>query len=336
MIPVRLCMWGMTHTLGVQGGGTPRANPAPMGPAAFLSLAAGMDLGGVEITPEFVSPKLVPSELQAYRADADGRGLGITVCAPGLDAPRPADGLRLALEAAGHLGARHVRTTLSKILCGERKLVGGLGGWRSLLRDAAKILREVAPEAESRGMRIAVENHQDATSWDLLELAEAAGSPAVGVTLDTGNPLAVGEDIMRFARRVLPRLVNVHLKDYRMFATASGYRLVRCPLGEGIVPFPELLALFSAEAPGATLSLELAALDNRHIRALEDDWWEGIGPRDAREFLPVLKLMRERAETGEYRTPWELGRDAELTGYEMDQVTRSARYLRTQVAGMGA
>ena len=41
--------------------------------------------------------------------------------------------------------------------------------------------------------RHAVENHQDGASDDFLWLAEQVQfSPAFGVTLDTGNPLAVG------------------------------------------------------------------------------------------------------------------------------------------------
>jgi len=321
-------MWGMTYTLGVQGTGTPRRHPAPLGADAFLDLAASLGLGRVELTAEYVDPALAPARLAAFRARAEAAGVAITLSGPGLDADGSAAALRRAFGAAEALGARHVRTTLSGILCGERRLLGGLGGWRAHLARMAGILREVAPEAERRGLRLAIENHQDATSWDLLELCEAAGSAAVGVNLDTGNPLAVGEDILAFARRILPRLVNVHLKDYRMFATGSGYRLVRCALGEGIVPFKELFGLFR-ERPEATLSVELAALDNRHIRFLEDDWWEGIGPRDAREVLPVVRLWRERAETGEYRTPWERGRDAELPGYEMDQMIRSVRHVRS-------
>ncbi len=326
-LPVGVCMWGMTYTLGVQGTGTPRRHPAPLGPEAFLDLAASLGLGRAELSAEYVAPDLDAGKLAVFRSRAHDLGLAVTLSGPGLDVEGAPAALRRAFDAAEALGARHIRTTLSKILCGERKLLGGLGGWRAHLRRVADVLREIAPDAERRGLALAIENHQDATSWDLMELCEASGSAAVGVNLDTGNPLAVGEDILSFARRILPRLVNVHLKDYRMFATGSGYRLVRCALGEGLVPFRELFELFR-ERPAATLSIELAALDNRHIRFLDDDWWEGLGPRDIRDVLPVVRLWRERAETGEYRTPWERGRDAELPGYEMDQMMRSVRYIR--------
>ena len=45
-------------------------------------------------------------------------------------------------------------------------------------------------------------------------MAEAAGAN-VGVVFDTGNPFAVGEDPVAFARRAAHRIRHVHLKDYR-------------------------------------------------------------------------------------------------------------------------
>ena len=89
-------------------------------------------------------------------------------------------------------------------------------------------------------MALAIENHQDADSEDLLWLCESVGGEFIGVNLDTGNPLAVGEGPVEFAARIAPFLKNVHLKDYRMHRTPAGYRLVRCPLGDGVVDFPAL------------------------------------------------------------------------------------------------
>jgi sugar phosphate isomerase/epimerase len=74
---------------------------------------------------------------------------------------------------------------------------------------------------EETGVAIALENHQDLTSDELVALCEDVGSPQSGVNLDVANPLAVGEEPLAFARRGMPYLKNVHLKDYRLYCTPA-------------------------------------------------------------------------------------------------------------------
>ena len=57
---------------------------------------------------------------------------------------------------------------------------------------------------------------------------------------DTGNTFPVAEAPLDFVRRVAPHVRHVHLKDYRVQFTDEGYRLVRCAIGDGAVPFREL------------------------------------------------------------------------------------------------
>ncbi|MGB2822340.1 MAG: sugar phosphate isomerase/epimerase [Phycisphaerae bacterium] len=330
-IGLRLCLWGITYTAGLQGRGTPRANPDPITPSGLLELADRLALAGVELSPAFIGRTGDSDALEAFRRQAEGLGLAITLAGPRLDTPHLPEAMREAFEVAGLLGCRTVRTTLSGILCGDRSAIGGLDGWRRHLEAVADALKRIAPMAEQRSIRVGIENHQDATSQDLLWLCERVGSASVGVTFDTGNPLAVGEDVLAFARRVLPHVVNVHLKDYRMFAAPAGYRLVRCALGRGVVPFGEVLDLL-AGAPDAAMSIELASLHDRYIRILEDDYWSGLGGRDVAAVLPVLRLWRHREETGEFRTPWQRGQDDRLAAYEMEELTESVRFLRTLVS----
>jgi hypothetical protein len=181
---------------------------------------------------------------------------------------------------------------------------------------------------------IAVENHQDITSGELVTLCQAVDSPWVGVTLDSVNPLAVAEDQLAFAATIMPHLKNVHLKDYRIYPTPQGYRLVRCPIGGGVLPTPALLDLIAREAPRATISIELGALFARHVQFLEDDFWPGYPPRQVEDILPVLRLREREARPADedWRTPWERQEDAEaLSAYESREMEQSVQYLRTLV-----
>jgi len=196
-------------------------------------------------------------------------------------------------------------------------------------------LRTVRSLAEEAGVTIAVENHQDLTSVELVEMCAAAGGTAIGVTLDAVNPLAVVEDPLAFARRLGPLVKHVHLKDYRIYRTPEGFRLVRCPIGVGILDVKGLLSILRQNAPDATIVVELAALESRHVRFLRDEYWTGFPPRRVEEILPVLRMRDSlaRPEGEEWRTPWELGagHDA-LADYERSQFQESLSYLRRTIA----
>jgi sugar phosphate isomerase/epimerase len=296
--------------------------PSPRDWTGLMDLAVACALSGVE---RHMPPEATDADLDRLREAAAERGLHI-VLAGGRVAT--ADGPAL-LRAARRLGAATLRMTLSGVLEGDRGQLGP-GGWSELLDHSARRLREWRPLAEALGVSIAVENHQDAGSEDLLRLCEAVGGDRIGVTLDTGNPLAVGEEPLAFARRVTGVLKNVHLKDYEIHRSVSGYRLVRCALGAGAVDFPALFALLDREAPGATRNIELGATKARHIRLLEPSWWEHFPPRDVREVLPVWQLVERHARPVEadWRTPHERGEpEAACAAYELAQFRQSLAYL---------
>jgi len=226
------------------------------------------------------------------------------------------------LEQAAWLGAKVVRCVLSDILCGDRRPMGGFDGWQRHLDQMVQQIKVIAPMAADLDLKIGIENHQDATSADLIRVCEEVGSPHVGITLDTGNPLAVAEDPVIFAERILPYLVHVHLKDYRMAATPSGYRLFHCAIGAGVVDFAALFRLFRTKRE-VLAHIEMAALGERHIRILEEEYWTGLGDRPISEVLPVLRLARNAETDVEWRTPWETGDEAILPTWEMQRLEES-------------
>ena len=90
-----------------------------------------------------------------------------------------------------------------------------------MIAHARETLNREARKAADAGLQVAIENHQDFGSDELMAFAEEAG-PNVGIALDTGNPFAVAEDPVAFAKRVAPRLTHVHLKDYVSQFTLEG------------------------------------------------------------------------------------------------------------------
>ena len=304
----------------------------PLTAWALIDLATTHDLTSVELPLSGMFPDLAPDTIDRLRATLAERNLALVVDTGVIDPVA----LQAILPLAARAGARIVRATLSTILEGARAQLAG--GWQAHVEEIQRRIAAVRPLLEAHDLILAIENHQDATSDDLLMLC-AAGGDHIGITLDVANPLAVGEEPLAFARKVGPWIRNVHLKDYRVYATPSGYRLARCALGQGVIAFADLLALLREVAPDAPQHIELAALYARHVRLLEDDWWQGYPPRDARDLVPALRLMAQHVQpdADAWPTPWE--RDAtleEVRQYEQDQFAHSVRFLGTLSAAQNA
>jgi sugar phosphate isomerase/epimerase len=191
-------------------------------------------------------------------------------------------------------------------------------------------LAEYAPKAAEHGLRLVIENHQDFTSRELVAFCEEAGSN-VGIVYDTGNSFPVAEAPLDFTRVVAPHVRHVHLKDYLVQWTDEGFRLVRCAIGDGAVPFKELVAILAEHHESLPAVLEPGALEARHVRLFTRDWWQGYQPKTA-EALAACLLATQRnrlPEDADYRTPWERGDDAALIDYELDMIRRSAANMRT-------
>lgn len=325
-LPIGLCIFGIAYSAGYVGRGTPRANPTPLDADDLLDLTARYNLSSLELPPSFIDENEDEAALRSYRSRAEEKGISFVVAGPKLET----EALRKAIGVAKLLGATTIRTTLSSILCGDRAPIGGLAGWKRHLAAQAEILKSVAKFAEDEGIRIGVENHQDATSADLIWLCETVDSPNIGIVLDTGNPLAVAEDPVEFAQRILPHLVHVHLKDYWMVSTEQGYRLVHCPIGAGVVDFAALFKLFDTK-PDVRRHIEMAALNERHVRILDESWWAGHDTRAATAILPVLRLWRANEYQGTWQTPWESEEENRLVAWEMERLDESVHRMSALV-----
>lgn len=296
----------------------------PLNADRMIGLAVEHTLSGIEIPLGGMLPDLTGPTIERLRGTLAERGLGLVVDSGIVDV----EGLRALLPLAARAGAKVVRATLSGVLEGERARVPG--GWPAHMREIGRRIGALRDDLERHDIILGLEDHQDATADDLLELC-AIGGERVGVTFDVVNPLAVGEEPFEFARKIGPKIVNVHLKDYRIHATGSGYRLARCALGEGVIDWAAMRALVGELAPAATFHIELAALYARHIRLFEDDWLAGFPPRDARELAPALRMLAANARPSAepWQSPWERGDSVEATAaWERDQFERSVAHLK--------
>ncbi len=317
MLQIGLNPYGLTYHLGLQGRGTPRANPQAAGLEGFITLAAELGAKTLEIWEGWLAP-MSDAELGALRDRLDALGV-MPVVSSGLQRTD----FDLCTRAAHALGAKLIRFALTPILCGDRNAAGDK--WDELVASVRSGLAKYAPMAAKTGLTIVIENHQDFTSRELVAFCEEFG-PSVRIVYDTGNSFPVGEAPLDFTRVIAPYVEHVHLKDYRVQWTDEGLRLVRCAIGDGAVPFPELVAILAEHHETLPAVLEPGALEARHVRLFTPDWWKGYAPRSAEALAACLLAARRNRlpDDADWQTPWERQEDANLEQYELDMIRRSA------------
>jgi sugar phosphate isomerase/epimerase len=313
---IGLAVYGTTFSMGLH----PASNRPTINVEQLMDQAYSAHLQGMEIPASLLKGEDIPDVARA----AKERGLFITLATGGY----AVESLRETLQLGAQLGAETVRTVVGGAkIGGDRRPLAGR--WQPFLQEVLVQLREATLVAEKVQVNLAVENHQDLASEELLWLCDSIGSARFGITLDTGNPLATAEEPVDYFHRVAPYLKNVHLKDYTIHLSEEGYRLVRCPLGQGVIDFPALFKILAESCPGVTMSIELGALEARHIRVLADDYWTEYPPRTAAQLANVLRFVQTNAKpVGNWQTPFEQGESADaIIAYEQRQLTASLAYL---------
>jgi sugar phosphate isomerase/epimerase len=318
--------YGLTYHLGLQGAGGPRANPKGTGLEGFIAIATDLDAKALEI----FDPWLRALSDDAIRALRD-RLIALDMT------PVVSSGLMMgpfesALRSARLLDAKIIRYGLTTILCGDRHTLGDK--WDDLFVRVRAALKDYGPRAFDEGRTLAIENHQNFGSEELVAFCEA--TRGVGICFDTGNTVPVAEAPLDFTRRIVPYVRHVHLKDYRVQFTDEGYRLVRCAIGDGAVPIPAMLDMLAEHHAKLTAVLEPGALEARHVRLLRPEWWNGYGPKTAAELAACFAAARVNRlpDDADTRTPWEHGHDDAIEAYELAMIRRSADSMRA--IGLGA
>lgn len=314
---VGLCVYGTTFMMGIH----PKSGRPRITASQLMEQAIQAGLEGVEMPPALLEGE----DLRSVAEYAARHGLYISIASGGYDPEK----LEAAMETAARVGARTVRTVVGGAdFGGDRRRMAGR--WQSFMQDVLKGLAAGTRAAEKLGVHLALENHQDVASEELLWLCEQIGSPHFGIVLDTGNPLATAEEPIDFARRILPHLKHVHLKDYWIYLTEEGYRLVRCPIGQGVIDFPALLGMFAESCPDMTMSIEVGALEARHTRVLAADFWPEYPARTSSQLAETLRFVYAHAKApAEWRTPYEKNEpESSIVAYETSQLLSSIAYMQ--------
>src|SRR5260370_19600260 len=122
--------YGLTYTLGLQGQGTPRANPKGGGLEGFIAIGRELGARTLEIYEPWLAA-LSDDALAALRARLGDHGM-TPIVSSGLQS---AD-IESCIRSAHLIGAGLIRFALTPILCGDRNAAGGPRGGVGATRRA--------------------------------------------------------------------------------------------------------------------------------------------------------------------------------------------------------
>jgi 3-oxoisoapionate decarboxylase len=195
------------------------------------------------------------------------------------------------VRTAAQAGAAVVRTVM---LPGRRyEVFKDAAEYRAFKERSRQSLRLAEPVVARHKVRLAVENHKDFRTAELVELIRQAGSEWVGVCVDLGNNVALLEEPAQVVRALAPLAFACHFKDMAVAEAPDGFLLAEVVLGEGFLDLKAAVAALREARPEVRLSLEMITRDPLRVPCLSDGYWATLGDVPGRDLARTLALVRK-------------------------------------------
>jgi len=196
---------------------------------AFIDMAEALGFTGINLSLNDTKFRHLggrdEARMDAVRERLKGSGLSLEIDTSGTEPAHLAHLLRVAQR----MGAKSVR-----LYTRHR------GSVRDMMKLTTVDLLSVSPLAESLGIVLVLENHEDFTGPELAAIVEAVDSPAIKILYDYGNAQMVLEDPVKALEATLPHIHSVHVKDHVMVraddAPSGQLTVAGVPMGEGFLP----------------------------------------------------------------------------------------------------
>jgi 3-oxoisoapionate decarboxylase len=208
--------------------GVPEHAPArPLDAFGLLDEAQRLGVELVQFCDNLPLTALAPAQLEEFHERARGHGLSIEVGTRGLEV----ENLRAHVGLARRFGCPFVRVVIDR------------PGDEPSAEEALERMRQVLPEFERAGLRLAIENHDRFPSRTLAWMVEKLGPARAGICLDTVNSFGALEGPEVVVDVLGQYTLCLHIKDFiiRRAGYQGGFVVEGCPAGQGRLDIPWLL-----------------------------------------------------------------------------------------------
>jgi sugar phosphate isomerase/epimerase len=249
------------------------APSSPLTPSGLLDKAAALGAEVVQVCDNLPLDALPNGALADLARRAAELGLTLEV---GIQSSQP-ERLRRNLGVAQRLGARLLRVVLAD------------AGREPPLDEHVTVIKALLPDLHAADVTLAIENHFRLRPVELARLVEAVGDPSVGVCLDPLNSIAKLVGPAETVATLAPFAVSVHVKDALVKRVNTGFCIVGCPLGKGLVDVPGLLAAVRAAGRSPNLLVEgwMDRLQDESATLTQEEAWVRQGIEYLLSLLPT-------------------------------------------------
>lgn len=179
--------------------------------------------------------------------------------------------LKKLIKIARYLKLNFIRIKCSNILSCQRFRYKKK--WSEKINKIIKILTTIKPLLKKNNIKIAIENHQDLDSDDLLLIINRIGKKYVGVNFDIGNAYATLEKPLDFFKKTYKHIINIHLKDYIVSKTNNGFKLSRVSTFDGNIDLKNIINYIKQKKINFLYSLEIGSANDRFINVKKKNFF---------------------------------------------------------------
>jgi len=128
------------------------------------------------------------------------------------------------------------------------------------IKTLIQMFGAAAKIAERHNIRIAVENHIDFNSDEIVQIIKGVNRPSMGVNFDSGNFLRVLDDPLQAMEKLAPYVFATHIKDLRPVkgVPVNEWYFFSCvPTGEGLIENEKLARMLKKNNYQGFLAVEI-------------------------------------------------------------------------------
>ncbi len=122
--------------------------------------------------------------------------------------------------------------------------------------DTIKQLKNAAPMAKDYGIRLALENHCDSFSEEILWILNEVNHSFVGACIDTVNGWHMGEDPMKAIENLSPVAFTNHFRDNRIEFCRDGFKVKGVAVGDGDINMKKAYELIKTQSLTNRVNIE--------------------------------------------------------------------------------
>ena len=201
----------------------------------------------------------------------------------------------LEVSAAKEAGVDVLRTVC---LSGRRyESFDTIDAFKEFSTKSINSLKLAEPVVRNMGVKLAIENHKDWRTAEMIELLNTIDSEWIGVTLDTGNNISLLEDPMEVVEALAPYAFTVHLKDMAVAEYEDGFLLAEINLGQGFLDLDKMITVIKDHNPDIRFNLEMITRDPLKVPCLTKGYWATLDQISGSELASFLHKIKKKNST---------------------------------------